>query len=183
MPGEASGEINEFSLADSFVLGVLRGFRLLQSAGLSHDEKRDILASTKGSLEFEVVTQALQTLWDEQFLGRGSMRSTMTGYFNESFQATDETYDQDWHDDWVENYWGEADYWADPEWDQWGEMHHSQPDPQRDEAPDDPQLQDAMKAEGEAEALFNQAQRTWSEAQRATAQLRKDRGFGHVRPP
>ena len=65
--GEVQGEINEFSLADSFVLGVLRGFRLLQSAGLSPDEKRDILATTKGSLEFEVVTQALQTLWDEQF--------------------------------------------------------------------------------------------------------------------
>ena len=61
--GEVQGEINEFSLADSFVLGVLRGFRLLQSAGLSPDEKRDILATTKGSLEFEVVTQALQTLW------------------------------------------------------------------------------------------------------------------------
>ena len=38
--------IDEFSLADSFVLGVLRGFRLLQSAGLTADEKRDILSAT-----------------------------------------------------------------------------------------------------------------------------------------
>ena len=91
--GEVQGEINEFSLADSFVLGVLRGLRLLQSAGLSPDEKRDILATTKGSLEFEVVTQALQTLWDEQFLGRSttSLKSSMAGYYNESFQVSDET--------------------------------------------------------------------------------------------
>ena len=105
-------------MADSFVLGVLRGFRLLQSAGLSPDEKRDILATTKGSLEFEVVTQALQTLWDEQFLGRGttSLKSSMAGYYNESFQVSDETYDPNWHDDWGENYWSEADYWAEPDW-------------------------------------------------------------------
>ena len=65
--------LDEFSMADSFVLGVLRGFRLLQAAGLNAEEKRDILSATKGNLEFEVVTQALQTLWDEQFLGRRSV--------------------------------------------------------------------------------------------------------------
>ena len=48
-----TSDINEFSLADSFVLVVLRGFRLLQSAGLNAEEKRDVLASTKGSLEFQ----------------------------------------------------------------------------------------------------------------------------------
>ena len=61
--------LDELSLADSFVLGVLRGFRLLQAAGLNPDEKRDIISTTKGSLEFETVTQALQTLWDDQLLG------------------------------------------------------------------------------------------------------------------
>ena len=40
-----------------------------------------------------------------------------------------------------------------------------------------------MKAEGDAENILAQAQRTWAEAQRATALLRKDRGFGHQRPP
>ena len=45
-----------FSLADSFVLVALRGFRLLQSAGLNAEEKRDIWSATKGSLEFDVVT-------------------------------------------------------------------------------------------------------------------------------
>ena len=40
---------------------------------------------------------------------------------------------------------------------------------------------ETFQAEKEAEALALHAQRTWSEAQGATAQLRKDRGFGHVR--
>ena len=49
--------------------------------------------------------------------------------------------------------------------------------PQEEDPSEDPALQDSMQAEKEAEALALQAQRTWSEAQRATAQLRKDRGF------
>ena len=182
-PGFEGGDISEFSLADSFVLGVLRGFRLLQAAGLSADEKRDILASTKGSLEFEVVTRALQTLWDEQFLGRQSMsmRSSMGNYFNETFQATEDDYEYGWWND--EHYDG---YWADESWDaswdscqdaQYGQADAQLPD---EEPPPDPALQDSLQAEKEAEALAIQAQRTWS--QRATAQLRRDRGFGHVRP-
>ena len=69
-PGFEPFNVNEMTLGDSFVLGVLRGFRLLQAAGLTADEKRDIISTTKGSLEFEVITQALQTLWDEQLLGQ-----------------------------------------------------------------------------------------------------------------
>ena len=129
---------------------------------------------------------ALQILWDEQFLGRSTMtlKSSMAGYYNESFQVSDETYDQGWNDDCGENYWGEADTWAESKWDQWGELQRSQPEaPQHDEAADDPQLQEALKAEGDAENFLAQAQRTWAEAQRATALLRKDRGFGHQRSP
>ena len=166
-------------------MGVLRGFRLLQAAGLSAEEKRDILASTKGSLEFEVVTRALQTLWDEQFLGRQttSLRSSMGNYFNETFMANEENYEHGWWDD--ETYDG---YWADESWDSswdsWHEAQHGQADSphQEEDPPEDPALQDSLQAEREAEALAIQAQRTWTEAQRATAQLRKDRGFGHVRP-
>ena len=184
-PGDSpGGAIDEFSLADSFVLGVLRGFRLLQSAGLSAEDKRDILASTKGSLEFSSITQALQTLWDEQFLSRGhgstSMRSPLTGYFQDTFNVSEETYDQTWWtDEWGEAYWAD-DYWPDYDWDQWGEAQHAQPEVPPDEtaAVDDPQLQDSLQAEREAESLALQAQRTWAEAQRATAALRRDRGFG-----
>ena len=132
-PQQGRDAIDEFSLADSFVLGVLRGFRLLQSAGLSADEKRDILSATKGSLEFTVITQALQTLWDEQFLGRSggtmSSRSSMSGYFQDTFNAFEEPYEPWWNDGWDENYWAEADYWPDEEWDQhWGDAQHVQHD-------------------------------------------------------
>ncbi|CAK9050728.1 unnamed protein product [Durusdinium trenchii] len=48
---------------DSFVLGVLRGFRLLQAAGLSADGRRDILSATHGSLDFDEVSRAWSS-WD-----------------------------------------------------------------------------------------------------------------------
>lgn len=64
-----TGDLAELSFADSFVLGVLRGFRLIQSAGLTAEERRDFLSATHGSLDFDEVGRALQTLWDDQFTG------------------------------------------------------------------------------------------------------------------
>ena len=62
--------LDEMSVADSFIMNVLRGYRLLQAAGLSAEEKRDILAISKNSLDSEVIASALQSLWDEQLLGQ-----------------------------------------------------------------------------------------------------------------
>eukprot|EP00434_Breviolum_minutum_P047006 symbB.v1.2.044394.t1/scaffold44042.1/size193/1 len=45
----------------------------------------------------------------------------------------------------------------------------------------DPAIKEAQAAEKVAESLAMEAQRTWSEAQKATAALRRDRGFGHVK--
>ena len=81
------------SLADSFVLGVLCGFRLLSAAGLSPEDKRDILGTTRGSLEFDVVTHAHQTLWDEQFLG----------HYASGRNSGNEAYQVESHDD--ESWW------------------------------------------------------------------------------
>ena len=39
-------------------------------------------------------------------------------------------------------------------------------------------LIEAMEAEKQAESLALEARRTWSQAQQATQQLRRDRGFG-----
>ena len=182
------GGIDEFSLADSFVL---RGFRLLQSAGLNAEEKRDILPATKGSLEFDVVTKALQTLWDEQFLGRvttssrspspihytcttplrsmrspiarpGGLRATMDTGLNKMMDG------MNMNGMMVIGNWHEAHH-----------GHAEQPPP---DDPQDKELQDSLQAEKEAEGLATQAQRTWSEAQRATAAIRRDRGFGQQRP-
>ena len=184
--GAKAGTIDEFSLADSFVLGVLRGFRLLQSAGLSAEEKRDILSATKGSLEFSVITQALQTLWDEQFLGRAapSQRSslaTMAHNFHEVHAAVEA---EDWSHVEHDGMWADADAWHDSSWDDWHEAQHGQQDelPPED-PPDDQAIRESLQAEKEAESLALQAQRTWSEAQRATAALRRDRGFGQSFKP
>ena len=82
-----------------------------------------------------------------------------------------------------ENYWTEPDAW-DSSWDSWQDGQHGQPEqPAEDPPPDDVALQDSLQAEREAEALALQAQRTWTEAQKATAALRRDRGFGQQRPP
>ena len=48
--------------ADSFLLDVLRGWRLLQAASLTKDEWRDILSTTGNKLDFESVSNALQIL-------------------------------------------------------------------------------------------------------------------------
>ena len=125
--------LDEFSMADSFVLGVLRGFRLLQAAGLNAEEKRDILSATKGNLEFEVVTQAFQTLWDEQFLGWSSTsyRPSSSNYFQESFNVLEEPdYNDWWPSDGYDSYWTEAGYsdqpWEDDCWGEEHDLHHQQ---------------------------------------------------------
>ena len=183
----AAGDISEMSLADSFVLGVLRGFRLLQAAGLNPDEMRDIIGTTKGSLEFPVITRALQTLWDEQLLGRrqhGSSRAHDT-----FFGAVEEEDETVWADAsggdvmWSEGH-GDGDWgWTEDDPSYW-DYAASHEQPACEELPvDDEAVKEAQKAEKIAESLAMEAQRTWSEAQRATQALRRDRGFGHVLPP
>ena len=172
--------LDEFSMADSFVLGVLRGFRLLQAAGSNAEEK--------GNLELEVVTPALQTLWDEQFLGRSSTSylPSSPNYFQESFTVLEEPdYNDWWPSDGYESYWAEAGYsdqpWEDDWWGEEHDLHHQQlasVEAPVATDPDDPALQDSLQSEKEAESFALQAQRTWVEAQTPTAALRRDRGFG-----
>ena len=109
-----------FSLADSFVLGVLRGFRLLQAAGLNADEKRDIVSATRGSLEFEVIVKALQTMWDEQLLGRPGVSHQSQPRPSWRYQNMIESpmEESDW---WLQDYAAETDWdsWTDPNYDQY----------------------------------------------------------------
>ena len=62
--------LDEMGLADSFIMGVLRGWRLLQAASLNNDEKRDIPATTHNRIDYDSISHALQTLWDDQFMGQ-----------------------------------------------------------------------------------------------------------------
>lgn len=178
-PSQTADPINEMSFADSFVLGVLRGYRLLQSAGLSADERRDIISATRGSLEFETVAKALATMWDEQLLGRGhGLSSHLAMNFHESVpEESDESWWSPWHE-------AQASY-HDSGWSSWWDWDDSLQAEQvtetvESEAPaaDDPAIKEAQQAERLAQALAAEANRTWSEAQRATAALRRDRGFG-----
>ena len=167
------------SLTDSFVLGVLRGFRLLKAACLSPEDMRDIIGTTKGSLEFSVVTKALQTLWDDQLLGRSSAASQ--GRFNAFFEETVADDSAWWEAQAAEGDWENEDWWWDAEEGEHWDFAAEQPsasdgmDFEQDEA-----VKEAQKAEKVVESLAVEAQRTWSEAQKATQALKRDHGFGHV---
>ena len=131
------------------------------------------LPPRKGSLEFEVVTKALQTLWDEQLLGRRG------GWTSKGHEAM--VHDAEWeHPDWLEadDSWDTWDDWADETWNYAAEDFTPPDLPEED----DEAIKEAQKAEKIAEGLAVEAQRTWSEAQRATQALRNDRGFGQVIP-
>ena len=183
--------IDELSVADSFIMGVLRGWRLLQAAGLTAEEKRDILSTTKNSLDYDTVASALQSLWDEQLLGHRGHSGTTGFHLNHVSQEDhhDEHYGshhedgEDWswnqqdEDGWYDGYY----MYEDPSWWGWDEANYVEPHNNPIEAePDDPALKEAQQAEQVAEALALEAQRTWSQAQKATQALRKDRGFGAV---
>ena len=177
--------IDEISVADSFIMGVLRGWRLLQAAGLNAEEKRDILGSTKNSfLDYEVISSALQTLWDEQLLGHRSPLPHQ-GYSMVQSEHEAQYHDETWDND--AEWWNYETYYVHDDDDWWGEAwDYSEPTPatvaaaSTEEAADDPQLREAQQAEKIAESLALDAQRTWTEARRATQALRKDRGFGAV---
>lgn len=166
---------------DSFILEVLRGWRLLVAAALSQDEWRDVLAATGNRLDYLSISSALQTLWDEQM---GASKTFAPPPRNLMYN--------NWHEQQIglgedPNEWGEP--WEDDDWYGWstylpettmGDLAAAQDGMMPDDTldPNDPDLQEALEAEKQAEALMSEARRTWSQAQQATALLRKDRGFG-----
>ena len=175
--------IDELSVADSFIMGVLRGWRLLQAAGLTAEEKRDILSTSRNSLDYEVIAQALQGLWDEQLLGH---RSHGTASY-QNYAAYHEDMDANYHDatdDWYpeeDSHWdydGYAAEWNDSSWwhDNYDEAYPAMTDEPNE--PEDEKYKEAQQAEKIAEQLALEARRTWTEAQKATQQIRRDRGFG-----
>ena len=156
---------------------VLRGWRLLQAASLSPEEMRDILSTTQNKMDFESISQALQSLWDEQLLGhRYPSWTSSTSYANW----------HEWQDEWPsdsfeENYDPNYEHYNAEWWPSDEVWEEDWPEPQEPEsinvAEDDDQLQKAQQAEQAAEQLALEAKRTWAQAQKTTQQLRKDRGF------
>ena len=167
-------------------MGVLRGWRLLQAACLNAEETRDILSTTQNKLEFEAISKALQTLWDEQLLGQRypfSAAAPQHGHLywqsweddQWSYDGWDASHDDGWWEaQWHDEYQG--DEWS---WDDDAHGPHEPPSLAPGEEEDE-QLKEAQQAEQAAEQLALEAKRTWAEAQRTTQQMRKDRGFGQI---
>ena len=184
--------IDELSVADSFIMSVLRGWRLLQAAGLSAEEVRDILSSTRNSLDYETVSQALQGLWDEQLLGHRHRHQQSFQSMATVVEDHDVFYQEYPSDDWWDpesDWWDEHAYYTDWDdaggWYGWDENEDLAYQVTSSEPPlDDEKLREAQQAEQVAEQLAVEAKRSWSEAQKATQALRRDRGFGaHAMSP
>ena len=174
--------------ADSFVLDVLRGWRLLQAATLSRDEFRDVLSATNNKLDFDSISGALQVLWDDQLIQHPRHAPSqfnahwLEGDHDSSFWSWDDYNDDGWY---------EANWMWDDDWSSWNGPSDSPPSGNYDDAhetPDlnaseleDPQIKEAYQSERMAEALASEASLTWKKAQEATAALRRDRGFGAVK--
>ena len=121
---------------DSFILDVLRGWRLLNAASLSQDEWRDVLSTTNNKLDYDTISDALQTLWDEQLATRGHGDSHWQNWhdFNlawESDSSWDTGYgewdDASWQDSWSTASWDYDAAWAEDWGASWHEPHaHAQ---------------------------------------------------------
>ena len=176
----AVGEEDELNVMDSFIINVLRGWRLLVAASLSPEEWRDILSATNGRLDYDSISDALQTLWDEQ-LTATRFQPSLPGHHLHVAEAdhyttyVEDTPYEDWGDEWGDGWnagWQYHVGWRDddsPVWEPAGVEHG--------EDADDPRLQELQKAEQDAEVLAMEAKRTWSQAQQATAAMRRERGF------
>ena len=159
------------SVADSFIMDVLRGWRLLQAAGLNAEEKRDTLSTTKNSLDYTVISAALQSLWNDQLLGRGHLGSS-TAYVAHHMDHfwEDQLYYQDmddwnWQDggSWHDGYFGDfydQESWMDDDW--------TEPFQASALEPEDPE----RKPRKQLSPIAREASRTWTEAQRAKQALR-----------
>ena len=185
--------ITELSQHDSFILDVLRGWRLLVAASLSHDEWRDVLSSTNNRLDWESISNALQVLWDDQMLQPRSGSSFATGSLHMADHAADaftSQYDEWsswddgwWHDDgsWHDT---QAALWSGQEWPDAsadaGAFAAESTEPQPAELEDEA-VRETLQSERVAEALAAEAKMTWQKAQETTAALRRDRGFGQVK--
>ena len=172
--------IDELSLTDSFVMGVLRGWRLLQAACLSHEEKRDVLSTTHNKLDYDSISKALQSLWDEQLLGK---TSTTTSYQIQMHETEDNSggwreqcFNEEWSEDWQDDWHGDEFYD-----DHYDEGMDNNVQEELSNALDDEKYKEAHQAEKMAEQMAMEAQRTWAEAKKATAALHRDRGFGAVK--
>ena len=161
----------------------LRGFRLLKAAGLTNDQRMQVLTLTSNAVAFEKVRQALRALFDDSDPGsRGNRRKNL--WFAEDAEEEDACwqsgldsgwgwYDQGWED--------EQAYWSEWPWEEsWDHYPEELMEAAADEAAaDDPDGEEeaAMVQEQEASALAAEAARTLQEARLAVQKVRAARGY------
>ena len=161
------GGPTSLSTTDSFILTQLRGWRLLSGASLNAEEWRSILASTKNQLDYDSVSSALMILFDEQ--AQHHRHAQAHGPVHSLHRVEED--DWGWQDD---SSWDWSDPWANMAWES-GDWYYENDAIEEAESTPAPEDQGGT-SEPPQEALA--ADRSWSQAQRTSQMIRKDRGFG-----
>ena len=186
MAADAGAEPGEHDLAASgvgFFEDELRGFRLLKAAGLTNDQRMQVLTLTSNEVAFEKVRQALRALFDDNEPGHRGARHRNLWYAEDGDE--EEAYWQSGAEagwGWYDNGWEEEQaYWSEWPWDEsWDpyleETAEGATDEVDGEDPDDEQ-EAAMVQEQEASALAAEAARTLQEARLAVQKVRAARGY------
>ena len=105
-------------ISDGFFERELRGYRLLKAAALRYTERQQILTLTGNSTRFEMVRQALRSLYDDGVI-RASSGKSRAAWFAD-YEDPGAYYQDEWYEDEVYAEWPVEDedygYWT-----EWGE--------------------------------------------------------------
>ena len=200
----------DLSVFDSFILDTLRGWRLLRSARLNPEERRDVLAATQNQTDFEHITNAIRDMIDDNSKphgnsgGKGSANVTYavdTDSWNTDSWTADSYYDDSGTSAWSSNDYnnytvdGDGSWWEPAEdggwWQGWQDeaynanytYHYAAAATvESEDGHADPEIAEMDQHVLAAESLAMEAQRTLTAAREHAANARKDRGFGKVMP-
>ena len=153
----------------------------MKAAGLTNDQRMQVLTLTANEVSFDRVRQALRALFDDEgTTNRGLKKKGI--WFND--ELDEETYWQAGHDEswsWDEWAWeDESAMWGDWAWEPgWAAEPEEQEEHIDEEAAENPDgAEDALLAqEQEASALAAEAAKTLQEARQAIQRVRAARGY------
>ena len=123
-PGGAKGAVE--TAAPDFFSDELRGYRLLKGAGLTVQERQQVLTLSNNKVNFEVIRQALRAFSDDSSEGRRHRHRERAAWWTD--EAADDYLipeDEDYAED------AEEAYWGDPSWALAGTMASGTPGPTR----------------------------------------------------
>ncbi|CAE7798029.1 unnamed protein product, partial [Symbiodinium necroappetens] len=175
----------------------LRGYRLLKAAGLSNDQRMQILTLTSNSVAFEKIRQALRALFGDS---EEAKQHALRPHRRRGIWWTDEAAwnpsvgwgeEEAWlvDDGWGEWAWDEEAHWASPEWaaaswhDWDSEPYAEAPvtevsaDAEADEGEGHEDEEALVAQEQDAAILAAEATKTLAEARAAISRVRAARGY------